>query len=144
MKYTSLLLIFLLVLGACKVDSEPINYGSDACHYCSMTIVDRQHAAEYVTKKGKPFKFDSIECMMNALREIDKSEVAMYLINVYDNPVKLSDATKAAYLISPNIPSPMGENLSAFSNKQAAERVQSEQNGELYTWQDLKERFEIQ
>lgn len=144
MKYTSLLLIFLLVLGACKVDSEPINYGSDACHYCSMTIVDRQHAAEYVTKKGKPFKFDSIECMMNALREIDKSEVAMYLINVYDNPGKLSDATKATYLISPNIPSPMGENLSAFSNKQSAERVQSEQNGELYTWQDLKERFEIQ
>lgn len=141
MKYTSLLLIFLLVVGACKVDSEPINYGSDACHYCSMTIVDQQHAAQYVTKKGKAFKFDSIECIMNDLKGIDENDIAMYLVNDYSSPGKLTDATQATYLISENIPSPMGENLSAFENKAAADRVQSEEKGTLFTWHELIERF---
>ncbi len=141
MKYAGFLLIILLILCGCKVEPEPINYGSDACHYCSMTIVDKQHAAQYVTKKGKVFKFDSIECMMNDLKEVDDTELAMYLVNGYDNPGNLIDATKATYLISENIPSPMGEFLSVFENKEAADMVQSEQTGELFTWQELKERF---
>lgn len=141
MKYTGLLLICLFMLGACKIDSEPINYGSDACHYCSMTIVDRQHAAQYVTKKGKPFKFDAIECMMHGLKEIDEDKIAMYLVDDFSNPGKLIDGTKASYLVSKNIPSPMGEFLSAFENKEAADRVRSEQKGALFSWQELKERF---
>jgi copper chaperone NosL len=30
-----------------------------------MTIVDKVHAAEIVTKKGKVCKFDATECMIN-------------------------------------------------------------------------------
>ena len=63
MKRIPFLLIILILVG-CKVDPNPIEYGADACHFCSMTIVDRQHAAEFVTKKGKAFKFDATECMM--------------------------------------------------------------------------------
>lgn len=144
MKYTGFLFIFLIMLGGCKIDPKPINYGSDVCYYCSMTIVDKQHAAEFVTNKGKAFKFDSIECMMNGVKDTDGTEVALYLVNGFNTPGKLIDGTMATYLISKNIPSPMGEFLSAFENKEAADRVQSEQKGVLYNWQDLKKRFEIQ
>ncbi|MCG2462353.1 nitrous oxide reductase accessory protein NosL [Flavobacteriaceae bacterium F89] len=130
-----------LVLVSCKVSPEPINYGSDVCHYCSMTIVDNQHAAEYVTKKGRAYKFDSIECMMNDLRELDKAEIGLYLVNDYSAPGDLIDATLANYLISKNIPSPMGEFLSAFGNLENAKFVQSEQGGQLFSWEALKERF---
>ncbi len=133
--------IVLLVLVSCKVGPEPINYGTDACHYCSMTIVDKQHAAEFVTNKGKAFKFDSIECMMNSVKDTDSTEVALFLVNGFDTHGNLIDGTKATYLISKNIPSPMGEFLSAFENKEAAGLVQSEQNGELFGWQEVKERF---
>lgn len=144
MKYTATLLLIFLMLGACKVEPEPINYGSDACHYCSMTIVDKQHAAEFVTDTGKAFKFDAIECMMNGLKDSDGTQIALYLVTDFENAGQLIDGRKATYLISKNISSPMGGNLSAFENREAADMVQSEQTGELFTWQDLRRRFEIQ
>lgn len=135
------LLILAVLLTSCNISPEPINYGSDACHYCSMTIVDRQHAAQFVTKKGRPYKFDSIECMMNHLQEIDAIETALLRVNAYGNPGELIDATKATYLISREIPSPMGEFLSAFDSKGNAEQAQKKHGGELFTWQELEERF---
>ena len=39
-----------------------------------MTIVDRQHAAEAVTSKGKVFKFDAIECMVCLLYTSDAAD----------------------------------------------------------------------
>lgn len=138
-----LLIIFLALIG-CKVESEPINYGSDACHFCSMTIVDKQHAAEYVTHTGKVFKFDAIECMMNSIKDGGDTEITLFLVNSIENPGQLIDATEATYLISESIPSPMGENLSAFKTKELAENVRSEQTGQIFTWQAIKERFKIQ
>ncbi len=101
--------IALLVVVSCEVSPKPIDYGSDGCHFCSMTIVDRQHAAEIVTKKGKAFKFDAVECMMNHLKDIDVSTVELFLVNDYLAPGELIDAKKTTFLISKDIPSPMGE-----------------------------------
>lgn len=136
-------IVVLLSLGACNPKETPINYGSDACHYCSMTIVDKQHAAEYVTDTGKAFKFDAIECMMNSLKDVDSTKVALFLVNDLESPGKLIDGRKATYLMSDNIPSPMGESLSAIENKEAADSLQSELQGELFTWQELKKRSRI-
>ena len=58
-----------ILLLSCTIKPEKINFGSDMCHFCQMTIVDRQHAAQYVTSKGKQFKFDAIECMLNEFSE---------------------------------------------------------------------------
>ncbi|GAA4939308.1 hypothetical protein GCM10023314_09990 [Algibacter agarivorans] len=102
-----------------------------------MTIVDKIHAAEIVTKKGKVYKFDATECMVNFLKEFDTSEIALFLSNNYTEPEALIDATKATFLISENIPSPMGAFLSAFKNKVDAEKTQAEKGGKLYTWEEL-------
>ena len=55
----------LLLVFSCNVSPKPIDYGSDGCHFCKMTIVDKVHAAEIVTKKGKVYMFDATECMIN-------------------------------------------------------------------------------
>jgi copper chaperone NosL len=107
-----------------------------------MTVVDKQHAAQYVTKKGKAFKFDASECMMNQLKEVDIATIALFLVNDYNNPGELVDATEATYLISENIPSPMGAFLSAFENKEEAERAHAANKGELLTWVELQSKFE--
>lgn len=138
---TQLFLMLTLCIVSCKPSPEPFDYGFDACHYCSMTIVDRQHAAQFVTKKGRAYKFDAIECMMNHLQTVDANDVALFRVNDYGNPGKLIDAMKATYLISQQIPSPMGEFLSAFGSAESAEMVQQENGGELFTWQELLERF---
>jgi len=103
-----------------------------------MTIVDKVHAAEIVTNKGKVYKFDASECMINFLNEFeDFSEIELYLTNNYTEPEVLIDATKATFLISENIPSPMGAFLSAFKNKVEAEKMLAEKGGKLYTWDEL-------
>jgi len=136
--------IALLVVVSCEVSPKPIAYGSDGCHFCSMTIVDRQHAAEIVTKKGKAFKFDAVECMMNHLKDIDVSTVELFLVNDYLAPGELIDAKKTTFLISKDIPSPMGEYLSAFQSRVEAENIETENNGKLYSWEELLTRFKVQ
>nr|AWJ66187.1 nitrous oxide reductase maturation protein, outer-membrane lipoprotein [uncultured bacterium] len=129
-----------MVVG-CTVSPEPIAYGSDACHFCSMTIVDQQHAAQIVTNKGKAFKFDASECMLNHLKEVENTEVALFLVNDYNAPGELIDATKATFLVSRGVPSPMGEFLTAFGTKQGAEEAKLEHGGDLFDWEGLQVRF---
>jgi len=132
----------MALMVACTVEPQPINYGSDACAFCQMTIVDRQHAAEMVTQKGKAFKYDAIECMVRDLnRNHAKTEAELLLITDFAEAGQLVDAKNATYLISENIPSPMGANLSGFKEKSEAERVKAQEGGELFTWSQLLERF---
>ncbi|MEW4923899.1 nitrous oxide reductase accessory protein NosL [Algibacter sp. 2305UL17-15] len=137
--YSTIALILMLI--SCNVSPKPIEYGSDGCYFCKMTIVDKVHAAEIVTKKGKVYKFDATECMINFMDDFDTSEIALYLSNNYTEPEALIDATKATFLISENIPSPMGAFLSAFKNRADAEKTQVEKGGDLYTWTELLAKF---
>jgi len=131
------IIALLLLFISCNVSPQAIDYGNDGCHFCRMTIVDKVHAAEVVTKKGKVYKFDASECMINFMKEFDTNEIELYLSNNYTEPEALIDATKATFLISENIPSPMGAFLTAFKNNTDAEKVQKEKGGELYSWNEL-------
>ncbi|MCK0144760.1 nitrous oxide reductase accessory protein NosL [Arenibacter sp. F26102] len=141
--YRILIFLFLLFASSCGIGPQPIVYGSDGCHFCSMTIVDRQHAAEIVTDKGKVFKFDSTECMMNHVKDLDQKQIALYLVNDFDQPGELINATKATYLISNRLPSPMGEFLTAFKTEKAAVDALMIYEGDLMTWEQLKLRFQL-
>ena len=142
MNFRIYFLVFVLVsVNACTVSPKPIEYGSDGCHFCSMTIVDRLHAAQIVTKKGKTYKFDAIECMINHLKTIDNDKVALFLVNDYSHPGELMDAQSATYLISEKIPSPMGEFLTAFKSMEEGKKVELENDGELYSWNELLNHF---
>ncbi|SFC55479.1 copper chaperone NosL [Flagellimonas taeanensis] len=142
-QFTILLFAVLCVTTGCSVGPKPIDYGNVGCHYCSMTIVDKQHAAQLVTEKGKPYNFDAIECMMNHLKDENEATIALFLVNDFDQPGALVDATKATYLISENIPSPMGEYLSAFTDEAVAKETRTKQGGELFTWMEINNRFKL-
>ena len=131
------IVVLLLIFTSCNVGPQAINYGSDGCHFCKMTIVDKVHAAEIVTKKGKVYKFDATECMIHFMNEFDVNDIKLYLSNNYTEPEALIDATKATFLISENIPSPMGAFLSAFETEAEAQKFQSEQGGRLFNWNQL-------
>ncbi|MGB5315594.1 MAG: nitrous oxide reductase accessory protein NosL [Robiginitalea sp.] len=139
---TSILLFQLLVLaGSCKVEPEPIVYGSDACHFCRMTIVERQYGAEMVTRKGKVYKFDAVECMLNQLRDLDAESVALFQVNTYSRPGELIDATQASYLVSQEVPSPMGGYLTAFESEAKAQIARTKYSGTVYAWKEIRNRF---
>ena len=141
--YATLIGLLWLVF-ACQVEAKKINFGHDACSFCKMTIVDQQHAAQYVTKKGKQFKFDAIECMVNDLSEKDRTEIAILLSADYGEPGSMTDAATATYLISKKIKSPMGAFLSGFSSNEKALLTQKESGGDLYTWKELLVKFDVE
>ncbi|MBT8188634.1 MAG: hypothetical protein HKP38_00325 [Croceitalea sp.] len=140
MRRTTLIIVLMIFVG-CTPKAKPIAYGETACHYCSMTIVDQQHAAQLVTKKAKVIVFDAAECMLNHLQNEDQSKFAMFFVNDFDQPGSLIDATKATYLISKGIPSPMGEYLSAFKLPESAEKSLNSYGGTILTWNELQTRF---
>jgi copper chaperone NosL len=140
LKHYSIFALLLVLIG-CNASPKAIDYGNDGCHFCKMTIVDKVHAAEVVTKKGKVYKFDATECMINFMKEFDKTQIKLYLSNNYLEPEVLIDATKATFLISKNIPSPMGAFLSAFKTKSDAEKIQTQKEGTLYSWDSLLDHF---
>ncbi len=133
--------ICLLFLVSCNVKPKAIDYGKAHCHYCEMTIVDQNHAAFYVTKKGKQFNFDSIECMINALKLIDETTLSFIQVAHFGNPNQFIDANSASFLASPAITSPMGENLSAFITLAEVKKMKQENDGDIFTWQEIKNKL---
>ncbi|MBS4058701.1 MAG: nitrous oxide reductase accessory protein NosL [Bacteroidetes bacterium] len=136
MKILFALILATMMMG-CSSVVDPIEYGSDECHYCSMTIVEKQYASALVTDKGKTRKFDAVECLVNFIHENPEITANNLYVNVFDAPGKLVDATSCSYLISPMLPSPMGANLTAFSNMEQANAMLQKAPGKLYSWSEL-------
>lgn len=131
----------LLFVLACTVKSKPIIYGQEQCYHCRMTIVDQNHAALYLTKKGKQYNFDAVECLIGSLKKADSTQIAQMKVTQYGHPKQLIDASKAYYLISKGIKSPMGANLSSFGSKEEALKAQKEFGGTLFTWDQIKKQI---
>ncbi len=138
------LMLAIFMLGACKVQPEDIDYGNEACVYCQMNIVDTRYAAEIVTEKGKVYKYDAVECMINYVNknEINKEDIAYTLVNTYTEPKKLYDARKSFYLRTMELPSPMGMYITAFNNKDSANHYMEKHDGKIFTWDALNDQFE--
>jgi len=137
----SLLVFFLtFALISCSTVPQPISFGKDNCDFCRMTIVDNKFGAELITKKGKVYKFDSIECMINYMKEnhINETATAQTLVVDYTSGGSLINATTANFLQSEKLQSPMGAGLSAYSAKNEAEKMQQQFGGEFSSWNQLK------
>lgn len=133
------LLGIIFLLTSCTVKTTPIEYGTDSCDFCTMGIVDNKHASQIVTSKGKNYKFDAIECMISYVAENEKEQGSYSHILVADilNPGELVSAKDAAFIISKNIPSPMGAFLSATKSTNDADRLIEENTGNLYTYDQV-------
>ncbi|AVI50978.1 hypothetical protein C5O00_07235 [Pukyongia salina] len=131
----------IALLFSCQVSPGKIAYGEQSCHFCRMTIVDRQHAAQFVNDKGKTYNFDATECLINYLSGVDEEDVGLLLVSDYNLPESLIEAESATFIISEEMPSPMGANLSALSTKAEAEAILQNKKGETYSWNELLQYF---
>ncbi len=132
-------LIIVVVLVGCAPSPEPIDYGVDTCIYCKMLITERQYGAVLVTQKGKVYKYDSVECMAAAYlqQHLPHEEIHSLWTVRFDEPGTLIRATDAVFLHSPNLRSPMGLNVSAYSTRAFAEQTQARYGGDLIDWKNV-------
>jgi copper chaperone NosL len=129
-----------LAIG-CARGPQAISYGTDVCDFCSMTISDDRYGAAIVTTKGRTHKFDSVECMLQSVMEGEKFadvQVDSWYATSYPARATLVDATAVVFLVSPNLPSPMGAGVTAFAARQDAERMQQEKGGEVMDWAGIE------
>ncbi|MBP9191646.1 MAG: nitrous oxide reductase accessory protein NosL [Ignavibacteria bacterium] len=138
-----ILLVTLFLLASCSKEVAQIKYGTDQCENCKMTLTDKKYGALIYTQKGKSFKFDAAECLLDYVKEnkISESEIDKYFVINLTEPGELINAAETIFLISPELRSPMGENISAFKNKADAEKYQTEFGGEIFSWDELKNKF---
>lgn len=134
MKRIQILSMLLVCLFFSTLKAQNTN-----CIHCNMVIKDNLFRATAETN-DQTFQFDAIECLINYLKE--KEEVKFSKLKVTDYlSGELVDAKKATYLKSKAIPSPMGANLSAFENKEDADSIIKEKDGETFTWELINAKF---
>ena len=139
------LLIILLAAFTygCTVEPEPLVYGTDMCHSCKMTLMDTKFGAEIVTKKGKVFKFDDVNCMLGFYHSDFESQgdIAHLLVVNFAQPTKLIDATNSWYLKSELIRSPMASGIAAFAVEEEYSLYKKEWKAILMSWGETNTQF---
>lgn len=141
MHNTVYVLILVSLCMSCTPMPKPIDYGSDQCYGCKMIIADKRFGAELVTTKGKVYKFDAIECLIPEVKENGEDHYKHILVSDYSRPGEFLDATTGFFLISEQVPSPMGYSLSSYATQEALSNVMREHGGESYDWKQLYSQF---
>ena len=136
-----LCILLALAFWACSIEPEPLIYGKDQCHSCKMTLMDPKFGAELVTTKGKIYKFDDINCLLNFYNagSVSKEDFRFTLVVDFSQPEKLINAEKALYLKSGEIKSPMASQVAAFESLHP--ELTAEWNATEYRWGELQNQF---
>lgn len=138
----SLILITILFLS-CSNDPQLLQYGKDACHTCKMTLMDKKFGAEIVTKKGKVYKFDDLNCMVNFYNSGYEPEenIAHLLVIDFAQPEKLIDTRHTFFVKSDKLRTPMASQVAAFEHEADYMKFHREWNGILLSWGEVITQF---
>ncbi len=136
------ILIWLGVLS-CSTEPEPLHYGMDICTFCKMTLVDNKFGAELVTKKGKVYKFDDLNCFVNYYNSGYEpvEDFQHRLVIDYSNPGKLMNATDGFYVKSPDIRTPMDSQIAAFGTKSSMDTFMKQWKGIYLSWGEVTAHY---
>ncbi len=132
-------LLFLTIACETRPTPEPIEYGRDSCEFCRMIIADAGFAAELKTKKGKVYKFDSIECLAAFVLSgrVSKEEILAMWVSDFAHKGRLIRVEKAKFLVSDRLRSPMGLNISAYESEEDLKTAFRNFGGKILTWEEI-------
>lgn len=116
---------------------EPINYNKDACEFCKMSISESRFAAELITVKGRVYKFDDLQCLLQYDAANKEVAVKNYYVGNFSAEQQLIDATTSFFVKDETLHSPMGGNTATFANKKSAEEYASKNQLQIIEWKDL-------
>jgi len=137
----NILILIIFVMGCSQPAPKPINIGQDACDYCKMTIVDKKFGSEFITTKGKVFKFDSIECLaaFTLISNIDEKDIFGLFVTDFNNPDNMISTDDLYFIHSKELKSPMSFGLVAIQDSSTAVNVRDASYGEIVSWGKIVE-----
>jgi copper chaperone NosL len=106
-----------------------------------MILVDKHYGCEFITGKGKLYKFDDVNCMVDFMaKEPAKSDTqGMALLIDFNAENQFITADKAVFLKHTGLRSPMGSSIAAFNNADAAAAVDRNLGGggKVLQWSEV-------
>jgi copper chaperone NosL len=119
--------------------AQPIKSGVDACAHCKMTISDLRFGSEFVTKKGRAYKFDDLKCMTSYVAEdaTSKTDIEAFYLPDFVNDGQLLPAKDMHILHSEDLRSPMGGNCAAFKSQEDLKNALEKFPGTVVKWEEL-------
>lgn len=139
-----LLLAGLFQLSACSTGPEPIRYGKDECAHCKMILTDKRFGAEIITRKGKVFKFDDLNCMVMFQKNgsLAATEPAQLVAVDFKHQGSFVAVKSGFFLLNPAIKSPMRSDIACFSNQAELDAVKAElKGGDQLQWDAVQHMF---
>jgi copper chaperone NosL len=136
--------IFLMLFAsACSTEPQPINFGKDNCDFCKMTLMDNHYGAELVTKKGKVYKFDDLNCFVGFEKEgsVPADQIAGRFAVDYQGNGQLIPLESAFFLYSDKLSTPMASGVAVFADEAGRDQVFQQAGGEKKNWQQVLELF---
>lgn len=132
----------ILIIG-CTAKPEPLRFGKDGCYTCKMTLMDSKFGSEIVTKKGKVYKFDDLNCMLGFYHSGQEAveDIAFLQVINFTNPGELIDARNAWYFKSEEIRTPMASSIAAFQDEVSFQKFKKEWNGIILSWGEVVTQF---
>jgi len=140
----AVVVLAMFTISACSTGPEPIRYGQDECTHCKMTLTDKRFGAEIVTRKGKVFKFDDLNCLVSYLKSgaVAKDQIAQVVAVDFKNSNVFIEVEQAFFLHNEAIKSPMRGDVASFSGKNDLDAVKTEVGGgQELTWEAVKNSF---
>jgi copper chaperone NosL len=140
-KYFVVISFFVLV--GCSTEPQPLQYGKDLCHTCKMTLMDEKFGAELVTAKGKVYKFDDINCMVNFYNSgyVEPGEFTHKLVIDFNHPKQLIEADFSYFLMSDSLRTPMASGIASFASETDLKAMKKKMGGIYLSWQETLVQF---
>lgn len=150
MKTPLLLLLSVLALlaagcaqGTTAITAPEIRFGEDVCVECKMIISDPRFASAY-TYEISPGRyenalFDDIGDMLVYADRNPEHNVVAWWVHDY-NTKEWVDGTKATYMFSHALQTPMAQGTAAFAAAESAQALADQLQGEVFDWNGLRER----
>lgn len=129
----------VLVMACGVTGPVALDWGSDPCRHCHMTLVDQRFGAEVITTHGRVLVFDDAGCAANHLVAggTPPTEVSSVWVIDFTRPDTLIAAATAVFVRSDSLRTPMGSGVVAVPDRRSAERLAAETRGILLTWNDV-------
>lgn len=139
-KLGNIIILLLPVMVSCSKGPKPINYGSEECVFCKMTILDRHFACQLVNTKTKAYNFDDITCLLGFLQagSLAEKDIAGLYVADYTGKNDLMPAEKMFYVESEAFHSPMSGNTAAFTHQDSALAYVEKLKGRAVQWKQLR------
>ena len=132
-------LAMVAIPAACSSGPRAIRAGEDRCAFCLMGLAEERFATELITRKGRIYTFDSIECIVRYLEADPGIAVRSVWVTDYESPLRLLEARKAFFAQSESIRSPMGLGVAAFGSAAARDALLDKSGGRALGWDEIRD-----